>query len=188
MNTSKFKQITLEHYKNWNRDKGAHTQHTSKAPQTTQCQNVHHETSDTNEYRHPRIKALILNTRGMHNTILDLQHIMNTQKKPSTIHLTETKHSHIKSIWREVLKDYKLVHIHPTLDPTTDRGSGGTILAVRQHTYKEVTVIPASSHIGDCISAVTLTPYDGSPIKAISAYMPQLHTKAKDTIYTQILT
>jgi hypothetical protein len=34
----------------------------------------------------------------------------------------------------------------------------------------------------------TLTPYDGSPIIAISVYMPQLHTKAKYAIYTEILT
>jgi hypothetical protein len=57
----------------------------------------------------------------MHNTILDLQKIISTQKKPTIIHLTETKHSHIKSIGREVLKDYKLIHTDPTLDPTTNR-------------------------------------------------------------------
>ncbi len=104
------------------------------------------------------------------------------------MHLTETKHSHIKSIWREALKEYKLIHIHPTLDPATNRRSGGTILAARRDTYKEVTAIPTPSHIKDYISAATLTPYDGSPITTISAYMPQLHTKAKDTIYTEILT
>jgi hypothetical protein len=113
---------------------------------------------------------------------------MNTQKKPIIIHLTETKHSHIKSIRREVLKDCKLVHTHPTLDPTTNRRSGGTLLAARRDTYKEVIAIPTPSHIGDYISAAKLTPYDGSPIITISAYMPQLHTKAKDTIYTEILT
>jgi hypothetical protein len=58
----------------------------------------------------------------------------------------------------------------------------------RRDTYKEVTVIPTPPHIGDYISAATLTPYDGSPIIAISAYMPPLHNKAKDTIYTEILT
>jgi len=42
--------------------------------------------------------------------------------------------------------------------------------------------------MGDYISAATLTPYDGSPIITISAYMPQLHTKAKNTIHTEILT
>jgi hypothetical protein len=124
----------------------------------------------------------------MHNTTLDLQHITNTPKKPTIIHLMETKHSHIRSIWREVLKDCKLIHTYPTLDPTTNRRSGGTILAARRDTYKKVTAIPTPLHIGDYISAATLTPYDGSPIIAISAYMPQLHTKAKDTIYAEILT
>ena len=149
---------------------------------------MHPEPTDTIEYGHPPVKALTFNTRGMHNTILDLQHIMNTQKNTSIIHLTETRHSHIKSVWREVLKDYKLVHTHPILDPTTNRRSGGTILSVRRDTYKEVTAIPPPSHIGDCIFAATLTPYDASPIIAISAYMPQLHTKAKDTIFTEIIT
>ena len=134
---------------------------------------MHYGPLDTFEYRHPPIKALAFNTRGMHNTILYLQHIMmNTQKNPTIINLTETKHSHIKSIWREVLKDYKLVHAHPTLDPITNRRSGRTILAARRDTYKEVTVISTPSHIGDYISAATLTPYDSSPIITILVYMP----------------
>jgi hypothetical protein len=94
---------------------------------------------------------------------------MNTQEKKTILHLTETKHNHIKSIWREALKEYKLIHTHPTLDPTTNRRSGGTILAARRDTYKEVTRIPIPPHIGDYISASTLTPYDGSLIIAISA-------------------
>ena len=113
---------------------------------------------------------------------------MKTQTKPTIIHHTETKHSHIKSIWREALKDYKLINTYPTLDPTTNRRSGGTILAARRDIYNEVTAIPMPPHVGDYISAATITPYDGSFIIAISAYMPQLHTKAKDTIYTEILT
>jgi hypothetical protein len=124
----------------------------------------------------------------MHNIILDLQNIMNTQKKSTLIHLTKTKHNHIKSIWREVLKYYELIHIHPTLDPTTNRRSGGTILAARRDIYKEVTAIPTPPHIGDYVSAATLTPHDGSPIIAISAYMPQCHIKATYIIYTEILT
>jgi hypothetical protein len=107
--------------------------------------------------------------------------------KTTIIHLTETKHSHIKSAWREVLKDYKFIHTHPTLDPTTKRRSGGTILAVRRDTYKEVTTLPTPPHIGDSISAATLAPHDGSTIIVISAYMSQLNNKAKDTIYTEIL-
>ena len=143
------------------------TQQATDEPPTTQYPKTQHESMDTTEYRHPPIKAVTFNTRDMHNTILDLQHIMNTQKKPTIIHLTETKHNHIKSIWREVLKDYKLVHTYPTLDPTTNRRSGGTILAARRDTYKEVTAIPTPSHLGDYVSAATLTPYDGSPVIAI---------------------
>jgi len=94
----------------------------------------------------------------------------------------------MKSIWRETFKDYKLIHTYPTLDPTTNRRSGGTILAARRDTYKEATAISPPPYIGDYISSATLTPHDGSPIIAISAYMPQLHIKAQDTIYTKILT
>jgi hypothetical protein len=72
---------------------------------------------------------------------------MNTKNKLAILHLTETKHSHIKSIWREALKEYKSIHTYPTLDPTTNRRSGGTILAVRRDTYKEVTAIPTPPHI-----------------------------------------
>jgi len=160
----------------------------TKEPNINQYPTTQHDPPNTFEYRHPPIKAVPFNTRGMHNTILDIQHIMNTQQNPTIRHLTETKHNHIKSIWRAVSYDYKLIHTYPTLDPTTNRRSGGTILAARRETYKEVTAIPTPPHIGDYISAATLTPYDGSPIIAISAYMSQLHNKAKDTIYTDILT
>ena len=81
-----------------------------------------HNIPNTTEYRHPHITAITFNTRGMHNTILDLNNIMNTKKKPTIIHLTETKHSHIKSIWRVALKDYKLIHTHPILDPSQIEG------------------------------------------------------------------
>ena len=124
----------------------------------------------------------------MHNTILDLHHILNTQIKPTILHLTETIHNHIKSIWREALKDYKLIHTYPTLDPTTNQRSGGTILAVRRDTYKNANAISPPPHIGDCVSAVKLNPNDGFPIITISAYMPHLRTKAQDTIYAEILT
>ena len=76
-------------------------------------------------YRHPPIKAVTFNTRGMHSTILDLHHLLNTQSKLIIIHLTESKHSNVMSIWRESLKKYKLIHTCPLLDPTTNRRSGG---------------------------------------------------------------
>jgi len=48
---------------------------------------------------------------------------------------------------------------------------------------------PPPPHMEDYISADTLTPQDGSPIIALlSAYMPQLRTKAQDIIYAEILT
>jgi hypothetical protein len=124
----------------------------------------------------------------MHNTILDLHHILNQQTKPTIIHLTETKHIHINSIWKEAFEDYKLIHTYPTLNPITNRRSGGAILAARKDTYKDANAIFPPPHIGDCITAATLTPHDGSSIIAISVYMPQLHTKAQDTTYTEILT
>jgi len=80
MNTSKNKQTTLENYKNWNRSQGTHTQHATKKPQTTQYPKTQHDSSEKIEYRYPSIKAFTFNTRDMHNTILDLQHIMNTRK------------------------------------------------------------------------------------------------------------
>ena len=158
MNTSKYKQTTLEQYKNWNRTRGTHTQQATKEPEPPQYPKTQHESPETIEYRHPPIQSVTFNTRGMHNTILALQSIMNTQQKPTIIHITGAKHSHIKAIWREVLKDYKLTHTYPILDPTTNRRSGGTILAARRDTYKEVTAIPTSPNIGDYISAATLTP------------------------------
>ena len=57
----------------------------------------------------------------------------------------------------------------------------------RRDTYKNATAIPTPSHLRDYISAGTLTPHDGSPIIATSAYMPQLHTKSQETLYIEIL-
>ena len=60
---------------------------------------------------------MTFNTRGMHATILDLQRIVNIQNKPILIQITKTRHIHIKPIWRETLKDYKLIPTSPKLDP-----------------------------------------------------------------------
>jgi hypothetical protein len=120
----------------------------------------------------------------MHNTILDLQHLVNTQTKPTLIHLTETKHSQINSIWREAVEEYKQIHAPPKLDLATNRRSAGTILAARRDTYKDVTAIPTPSHLRDYISAATRTPHDGSPIIAISAYIGIV---SQETLYIEIL-
>jgi len=61
-------------------------------------------------YRQLAIKEVAFYTRDMHNTILDLQHILNTPTKPTLPILTETKHSHIKSIRRETPKEYTLIN------------------------------------------------------------------------------
>ena len=58
MNTSKYKQTTLEQYKNWTRTQGIHTQQTTKEPQKTQHPKAQHESLETLEYRHPPIKAV----------------------------------------------------------------------------------------------------------------------------------
>jgi hypothetical protein len=123
---------------------------------------------DTKSDRHPAIRAVAFNIRGMHNTILDLHHIINSEIRPTQLYLTDTKHSHIKSIWREALKDYKLTPIPPTLDPSTNRRSVGTILATRRDVYKEATRIQAPPHLTDYLKASTITPHDGSPIIAIT--------------------
>jgi hypothetical protein len=58
---------------------------------------------------------------------------------------------------------------------------------VRRDTYKDATAIPSPPQIRDYVSAATLAPHDGSPIIALSAYKPQFHIKAQDTLYTEIL-
>jgi hypothetical protein len=83
----------------------------------------------------------------MHNTILDLHKIVNPKTNSTLIHLTETKHINIKSVWRETLKEYKLIHSPPKLDPITIRRSAGTILAVSRDTYKDAIAIPTPSHL-----------------------------------------
>jgi hypothetical protein len=143
--------------------------------------------NDTTTYRHPTINSVTFNTRGMHTTILDLHYILNSKHKPTIIHLTEIKHINIKSIWRDSLKDYKLTHTHPKLDPNTLRRSTCTILATRRDIYKEVTPIQMPTNLMDYIKAAKITPHDGTPIIAISAYMPQLHTTEQELIYLDIL-
>ena len=86
------------------------------------------------------------------------------------------------------MTDYKLTHTSPKLDPTTNRRSVGTILATRRDVYKDVTPIPTPAHLTDYIKADTITPHDGSPIIAITAYMPQIYTKEQEQTYKDILT
>jgi hypothetical protein len=76
---------------------------TSTIHQPTETNRSTTPTSPNNEaattsYRHPAIIAVTFDTRGIHNTIMDLHHILNSKQRPTIIHLTETKHSHVKSI------------------------------------------------------------------------------------------
>jgi hypothetical protein len=70
----------------------------------------------------------------------------------------------------------------PRLDHTTNRPSTDNILAIRRDTYKDAT------HLRDYITAAILTPHDGSPVIAISAYIPQLHTTEQEAVYKVLLT
>ena len=42
-------------------------------------------------------------------------------------------------------------------------------------------------HLTDYIKTAIIITHDGTPIIAITAYMPQLHTKAQEQIYLDIL-
>ena len=108
----------------------------------------------------------------MHTAILGLHHILTTPTKSTLRNLTETKPINIKSIWRETLQKYKLIHTSSRLDHNTNRRSAGTVLAIRRDTYKDATAILAPTHLRDYIAAATVTPNDGSTIIAISTYMP----------------
>ncbi len=97
---------------------------------------------DAKSFRHLAIHAVTFNTRGMHNTRMDLHHILNSQTKLTLLYLTESKHNQIKSIWREALKDCKLTHKNTLeLDLNTNRRLAGTIFATRIDVYKDATPI-----------------------------------------------
>ena len=144
-------------------------------------------TTEPTPYSHPQITAALLNTRAMHSSILDLQEIFTNTPHPNIICLTETKHGHIKSTWRNLLKDYKLIHTPSTLDPHTNRRSGGTILGVRRSNYKLIQTVLIPKHIKNYVAAATLEPAKGSTILALSVYMPQHSTKEDKQTYQLVL-
>jgi len=131
-------------------------------------------------YSHQSLKALTLNTRGMHTTILDLQKILDTNPDLHIIALTETKHRHIKSIWRHTLKNYKLIYKPSHYDKQTHRCSGGTILAIHKNAYPNIKPIHIPSQYQPYLAIALLTPNIGSAILAIAAYLPQ-HQTRKET-------
>ena len=63
---------------------------------------------------HQSLKALTINTRVMHINNLRSTKILTYHPDPHIIALTETKYRNVKSIWRQTLRNYKLVY-NPSL-------------------------------------------------------------------------
>ena len=94
----------------------------------------------------------------MHTTILELQDLLNTNSKPQIIALTETKHRHIKSIWRHTIKNYKLVYNPSLYNKKTNHASGGAILAIRYDAYATIEPIAVPTPYQPCIAIALLQP------------------------------
>ena len=124
----------------------------------------------------------------MHTTLLDLQNILHKQATPQILALTETKHRHIKSIWRHTLRNYKLIYNPSLYNKSTKRASGGTILAIHTSTYKTIEPIRVPTPYQPYLSIAKLTPKLGNPIIAISAYLPQTNTHQGKQSYQDTLT
>jgi len=139
------------------------------------------------DYSYPPITTLTLDTKGMHTTILDLQNILATQPSPHIIARTETKHCHIKSIWRHTLKGYKLVHNPSLYNKHTKRCTGGTILAINTNRYPKIEPYQTPLHHQHHIAMAILTPKAGSKIIAVSLYMPQRNTTQGNLTYNEAL-
>jgi len=138
-------------------------------------------------YTHQSLKALTLKIRGMHTTIKDLHKILTTQPDPHIIALTETKHRHIKSIWRQTLRNYKLVFDPSHYNKHTKRCSGGTILAIQKNAYSTIKPLYIPPPYQPYLAIALLTPKAGSEILAIVAYLPQHQTKIENQTYKDTL-
>ena len=98
----------------------------------------------------------------MHTTILDLQKILTDHPEPRIIALTETKHRHFKSIWRQTLRNDKLVH-NPSLYSThTKRCSEGTILAIHKSADLTIKALRIPPPYQPYLTIALLTPNAGS--------------------------
>jgi len=106
----------------------------------------------------------------MHTTILDLQKLLTAHPDPHIIALTETKHRHIKSIWRQTLRNYKLIYNPSLYNKQTKRCSGGTILAIHKNAYSTMQSIHIPPPYQPYLAIALLTPKAGSAILAIAAY------------------
>ena len=124
----------------------------------------------------------------MHTTILDLQDLLNNQPKPQIIALTETKHRHIKSIWRHTLRNYKLIFNPSLYNKSTKRASGGAILAIHSPAYKTIVPIRVPTPYQPYLAIAKLTPNHGTSLLAISAYLPQSNTTHGKQAYQDNLT
>jgi hypothetical protein len=123
----------------------------------------------------------------MHTPILDLQNLLTTQTPPHIIALTETKLRHIKSIWRQTLKGYKLVHNPSLYNKQTKRCTGGIILAINTTTYSKIEPYPIPINLQHHIAMALLTPNTGSKIIAISIYLPQHNITQGKEVYKEVL-
>jgi len=123
----------------------------------------------------------------MHTTLLDLQDILNKQTPPQILALTETKHRHIKSIWRHTLRNYKLIYNPSLYNKSTKRASGGSILAIHSPNYKNIEPIRVPPPYQPYLAIAKLTPKNGTPLIAISAYLPQLNTPEGKQSYQDTL-
>ena len=123
----------------------------------------------------------------MHTTILDLQKLLTTHSDPHIIALTETKHRNIKSIWRQTLKNYKLIYNPSLYNKLTKRCSGGTILAIHRNAYPTIKPLHIPSQYQPYLAIALLTPKTGSAILAIAAYLPQHQNKPDSQTYQDTL-
>jgi hypothetical protein len=123
----------------------------------------------------------------MHTTIIDLQNLLNAYPDTHIIALTETKHRHVKSIWRQALRNYKLVYNPSLYDKQAKRFSGGTILAVHKNAYKTINPLRIPSQYQPYLAISLLTPNRGSNILAIAAYLPQHKTTTESQTYHDTL-
>jgi hypothetical protein len=110
-------------------------------------------------YTHQGLKVLTLNTRGMHTTIIDLQKILTNHSDPHIIALTETKHRNIKSIWRQTLKNYKLIYNPSLYNKLTN--------AARAAPYSQSTQTPTKPSSPSAFHSNTnhTSPSPSSPLK-----------------------
>ena len=143
---------------------------------------------DSTKYASTSLTLCTLNVRGMHSSITDVIMILrNKERIPDILALTETKHSHINSLWRITLQQYKLHHNVPEINPETNRRSAGTVLAINKTKFTSSTSIDVPSHLTGYLTAAVAVPYARPTILAVALYMPQLNSPSTKSLYGEIL-